>query len=73
MHLRLKFAISMTVLFPILAHAQEEPSTVKMKEDAQKVVKIISGDKAKTRPIAIVLNSAIKSKRLNPTVRNPMS
>ena len=47
MNLRLNVAVLVIVASPIFAQAQE-PSTAKMKEDAQKVVKIISSDKSKT-------------------------
>jgi 5'-3' exonuclease len=48
MNLRLNVAILVIVASPIFAQAQE-PSIAKMKEDAQKVVKIISSDKSKTQ------------------------
>jgi DNA repair ATPase RecN len=47
MNVRLNVAILVVVTSPIFAQAQE-PSIAKMKEDAQKVVKIISSDKSKT-------------------------
>jgi hypothetical protein len=53
MNLRLNVAILVIVACPIFAQAQET-STAKMKEEAQKVVKIISSDKSKHRPIAIL-------------------
>ena len=48
MDLRLNVAILVIVASPIFAQAQET-STAKMKEEAQKVVKIISSDKSKTQ------------------------
>jgi len=48
MNLRLNIAILVIVASPIFAQAQET-STAKMKEEAQKVVKIISSDKSKTQ------------------------
>jgi hypothetical protein len=48
MKLRLNVAIFVIVASPIFAQAQET-STTKMKEEAQKVVKIISSDKSKTQ------------------------
>jgi hypothetical protein len=47
MNLRSNLAILVIVASPTFAHAQE-PNITKMKEDAQKVVKIISSDKSKT-------------------------
>jgi hypothetical protein len=48
MNLRLNVAILVIVALPICAQAQET-STAKMKEEAQKVVKIISSNKSKTQ------------------------
>jgi hypothetical protein len=48
MSLRLNIATLVIVASPIFAQAQET-STAKMKEEAQKVVKIISSDKSKTQ------------------------
>ena len=48
MNLRSNLAILAIVVSPTFAQAQE-PSIAKMKEDAQKVVKIISSDKSKTQ------------------------
>ena len=48
MNLRLNVAILVIVAFPNFAQAQET-SAAKMKEEAQKVVKIISSDKSKTQ------------------------
>ena len=48
MNLRLNLAILVIVAFPIFAQAQET-SAAQMKEEAQKVVKIISSDKSKTQ------------------------
>jgi hypothetical protein len=48
MDLRLNVAILLIIASPIFAQAQET-STAKMKEDAQKVVKIISSDKSKAQ------------------------
>jgi DNA repair ATPase RecN len=47
MNVRLNVAILVVVASPIFAQAQE-PSIARMKEDAQKVVKIITSDKSKT-------------------------
>ena len=49
MNLKLIVAILVIAAVPVFAHAQP-PSTAKVtKADAQKVIKIIRGDKAKTR------------------------
>jgi hypothetical protein len=48
MNLRANAAILLIVASPIFAQAQET-STAKLKEEAQKVVKIISSDKSKTQ------------------------
>jgi hypothetical protein len=48
MNLRLNVATFVIVTAPIFAQAQET-STAKMKEEAQKVVKIISSNKSKTQ------------------------
>jgi hypothetical protein len=48
MNLRLNVAILVIVAFPNFAQAQET-SAAKMKEEAQKIVKIISSDKSKTQ------------------------
>jgi 5'-3' exonuclease len=48
MNLRLNAAIFVVVASAVFAQAQET-STAKMKEEAQKVVKIISSDKSKTQ------------------------
>ena len=48
MNLRLNLAIFVIVAFPIFAQAQVT-SAAKMKEEAQKIVKIISSDKSKTQ------------------------
>ena len=49
MNLRLNVAMLVIVACPIFVAQAQEISSVKMKKDAQKVVKIISGDKSKTR------------------------
>ena len=49
MNLRSNVAFLVIVAFPIFAQAQET-SAAKIKEEAQKVVKIISSDKSKTQP-----------------------
>jgi hypothetical protein len=43
-------AISTTVV-----HAQDEPDIVKLKADTENVVKVISSDKLRSRPIANLL------------------
>ena len=49
MNLRLNVAMLVIVACPIFVAQAQEISSVKIKKDAQKVVKIISGDKSKTR------------------------
>ena len=48
MNLKLTFTILAIAVVPVYAQAQQ-PSGTKVKADAQNVVKIISGDKAKTQ------------------------
>jgi hypothetical protein len=48
MNLKLTVAILAIAIVPVCAQAQQ-PSGAKLKADAQNVVKIISGDKAKTQ------------------------
>ena len=48
MNLKLTVAILAIAVVPVCAQAQQ-PSGAKLKADAQNVVKIISGDKAKTQ------------------------
>jgi hypothetical protein len=48
MNLKLTFTILAIAVVPVCAQAQQ-PSGAKVKADAQNVVKIISGDKAKTQ------------------------
>ena len=53
-------AIWLVAAVPMYAHAQNPRVS---KGDAQKVVTIINGDKAKTQPIAIYENSGNRSGR----------
>ena len=48
MNLKLTFTILAIAVVPVCAQAQQ-PSGAKVKADAQNVVKIVSGDKAKTQ------------------------
>jgi hypothetical protein len=48
MNLKLTVAILAIAVVPVCAQAQQ-PSGAKLKADAQNVIKIISGDKAKTQ------------------------
>ena len=50
MNLKLTVAILAIAVVPVCAQAQQ-PSGAKLKADAQNVVKIISGDKAKTQTV----------------------
>ena len=64
MNLKLIVAILVIAAVPVFAQAQP-PSTAKVtKVDAQKVIKIISGDKAKTQTYCGILSSVTKSSRL---------
>ena len=49
MNLKLIIAILLIVALPLCAQAQKPSAAKVTKADAQKVVKIISGDKAKTQ------------------------
>ena len=49
MNLRLNVAMLVIIACPIFVAQAQEISSVKIKKDAQKVVKIISGDTSKTR------------------------
>ena len=60
MNLKLIVAILVITAVPVCAQAQP-PSTAKVtKADAQKVLKIISGDKAKTQTYCDILNLGVQ-------------
>ena len=60
MNLKLIVAILVIAAVPVFAQAQP-PSTAKVtKADAQKVIKIISGDKAKTQTYCDILNLGVQ-------------
>ena len=51
----LTFAILLMFAVPVYAQDQQ-PNTAKLKADAEKVVRIISGDKAKTQTYCQILD-----------------
>ena len=73
MNPKLIVAILVIAAVPVCAHAQPSGAAKVSKADAQKVLKIIGGDKAKTRPIAISLSSMTRSiKRMKKTIRREL-
>jgi hypothetical protein len=75
MNLKLIVAISVIAAMPVGAQAQKPRAAKVTKTDAENVVKIISGDKAKTGPIVISWSSLISSRRLarRTTPKKPMN
>jgi hypothetical protein len=59
----LTVAILVMSMVPLHAWAQQ-PGTAKLKADAQKVVSIIKGDKAKTQTYCQILNLGTSSTKL---------
>jgi hypothetical protein len=59
----LTVAILVMSMVPLHARAQQ-PGTAKLKADAQKVVSIIKGDKAKTQTYCQILNLGTSSTKL---------
>jgi hypothetical protein len=55
-------AILVISIVPLYAQGQQ-PDAVKLKADAQKVVSIIKGDKAKTQTYCQILNLGDESRR----------
>ena len=65
MNLRLNVAILVIVAFPNFAQTQET-SAAKMKQEAQKVVKIISSDKSKTQTYCDLVKVSNEIERAEP-------
>ena len=63
MNLKLIVAILAIAVVSVCAQAQQ-PSGAKLKADAQNVVKIISGDKAKIQTYCQMMSSVTRSRRL---------
>ena len=74
MNLKLIAAILVITAVPVCAHAQNPGAAKVTNADAQKVLKITSGDKG-PRPIATSLTSVSRSRRLTRAKmpRKPMS
>ena len=60
MNLKFIFALLVFAALPVCAQAQAPNATKVTKADAQKVLKIISGDKAKTQTYCDILNLGVQ-------------
>jgi len=70
MNLRLNVAMLVIVACPIFVAQAQEISSVKIKKDAQKVVKIISGDKSKTRSYCDLVKVSNQIEQVEPNSKN---
>lgn len=70
MNLRLNVAMLVIIACPIFVAQAQEISSVKIKKDAQKVVKIISGDKSKTRSYCDLVKVSNQIEQVEPNSKN---